>query len=58
MSTADSTCSGLQFVEKAPATVVQGVREQANETKDKLEKLQRRLDQLRKMAAPANSSQS
>eukprot|EP00897_Mesotaenium_endlicherianum_P001882 jgi/Mesen1/1721/ME000138S00585 len=41
------------FVEKAPAAVVQGVREQAAEAEEKLSVIKNRLVQLEAMATPA-----
>jgi valyl-tRNA synthetase len=40
----------LQFVEKAPAAVVQGVRDQAKEAEDKLQIVKNRLSLLESMA--------
>lgn len=41
---------GLQFVEKAPAAVVQGVRDHAKEAEEKLQILRTRLELLKTMA--------
>jgi valyl-tRNA synthetase len=42
--------SSTKFVEKAPAAVVQGVRDQAKEAEDKLQIVKNRLSLLESMA--------
>jgi hypothetical protein len=44
----------LQFVEKAPAAVVQGVRDQAKEAEEKLQIINSRLDLLNAMAVSSS----
>ena len=46
----------LQFVEKAPAAVVGGVRAQATEAEEKLQILIKRAQQLEAMAAASANS--
>eukprot|EP00850_Spirogloea_muscicola_P001167 SM000004S15037 [mRNA] locus=s4:974460:982270:+ [translate_table: standard] len=49
--TASKRLASSSFVEKAPAAVVQGVREQAAEAQEKLSILKRRLVQLEEMSS-------
>jgi hypothetical protein len=44
----------LQFVEKAPAAVVQGVRDQAKDAEEKLLIVKARLEQMNTMAMSAS----
>ena len=46
----------MQFVEKAPAAVVGGVRAQAAEAEEKLQILSKRAQQLEAMAAASTNS--
>eukprot|EP00898_Chlorokybus_atmophyticus_P004926 jgi/Chlat1/5434/Chrsp36S05441 len=47
--------SSPKFVEKAPAAVVQGAREQAAEAQERLDIIRRRIEQLRQMEASSSA---
>ncbi|CAI5486956.1 unnamed protein product [Closterium sp. Naga37s-1] len=51
-----SRLSSKKFVDKAPASVVDGVRKQAEEAEEKLALVNRRLEQLQGMAATATTA--